>query len=330
MRRLLPLLLLICLLPARPAFAQSFGAGDIIAAVNALRASHGLAPYTVDSGLMAFALEHSQYQASIGQSTHTHSDGNSPGAHGVTENIASGSVEFMTVDLIISRIWADSVHMNTMIGYETGSVGAGVAVSAGNVYVTLNVRRGAGSGVSPAGTALAVAPVSTQIALVALVTAAPDPNGAVIHVVGYGQSLWSIAIAYGVKIDDLRNLNGLVAGSTDIYAGQRLLVRPAGSAPASVRTGETPASSPTLATLAQPSTAAPAAPAAPAASALLPPTAAPTLAPTLSPTPLPAPNSTRRPFAPIEDLNPRRLLAIALIAVGLIGLLVFLFKSFRR
>ena len=44
----------------------------------------------------------------------------------------------------------------------------------------------------------------------------------------YGQSLWSIAISYGTKIDEIKRLNNLV--SNEIYLGQKLLIKNAGTA----------------------------------------------------------------------------------------------------
>ncbi len=46
-----------------------------------------------------------------------------------------------------------------------------------------------------------------------LVTATPNPDGSLVHEVQEGQALWSIAIAYGVTLQDLYNLNGLVEGA---------------------------------------------------------------------------------------------------------------------
>jgi len=125
-----------------PASAQNFSAYDLIAAVNALRANQGLEPYQVDSGLMSYAQEHSEYQARTGISTHTHSDGLSPRAYGITENIANGTTSFMTLNLVINQIWADAIHMNTMVGYESGFAGVGIATSGDMVYITLDVRPG--------------------------------------------------------------------------------------------------------------------------------------------------------------------------------------------
>jgi spore germination protein YaaH len=56
----------------------------------------------------------------------------------------------------------------------------------------------------------------------------PREDGAVYHDVQYGQSLWSIAIAYGTKIDEIKRLNNLT--SNEIYLGQKLLIKNAGTA----------------------------------------------------------------------------------------------------
>ncbi len=57
-----------------------------------------------------------------------------------------------------------------------------------------------------------------------LIKVEPAADGSITHVVQSGQSLWMIAIHYGVKIDALRKLNHL--GSSDtIYIGQKIIVR---------------------------------------------------------------------------------------------------------
>ena len=60
--------------------------------------------------------------------------------------------------------------------------------------------------------------------IVPIIASTPDENGLVYHEVQYGQSLWAIAIEYGVKIDEIRALNNL-GTTTEIYQGDRLLVR---------------------------------------------------------------------------------------------------------
>jgi LysM repeat protein len=216
---------------ARPASAQQDLASELVALVNALRASYGLAPYTVDAGLMAIAQAHSQYQASIHQSTHQHSDGSGPPQLGVVENVAGGDFAYIDAQAVVYEIWADPVHMRTMTGYASGAMGVGVADDGETVYVTLEVVPGerAAKATGSAETRVAESEV-TPVAPTPLVSMTPRLDGSIVHVVGYGQTLWEIALAYGATVDQLRAWNNLPEGSSDIYAGQKLLVRPAGLA----------------------------------------------------------------------------------------------------
>jgi uncharacterized protein YkwD len=224
-----------------------------MALVNQLRRSHGLQPYTVDAGITAYAQQHSEYQASIQTSTHLHSDGQVSLAHGLVENVAGGSTGYLTAQAIVYEIWADPVHMKTMVGYASGAAGVGVATSGGLDYVTLNVRPG-GEQVIPtrAGSASFLDPGYTPIALQPLHTATMKPSGAVVHEVGYGQSLWAIALAYGVTSARIRELNGMAPDDSAIWAGQWLLIVPAGlvtPTPALAKTSPTAAAPPATRTV---------------------------------------------------------------------------------
>jgi LysM repeat protein len=84
--------------------------------------------------------------------------------------------------------------------------------------------------------------VSQYIIPVARATARPD--GDVIHEVKNGQSMWSIAIEYGVKIDQIQQLNNFL--STDLYPGQKLLVQKGATQPAPVPTATATALSASL------------------------------------------------------------------------------------
>jgi LysM repeat protein len=202
-------------------------AGEVIAAVNALRASQGLDEYSYDGGLAAYAQEHSEYMASIGTWTHTHSDGSTAGSRGYLENVATGQAGFLNAQNIVYQIWADAIHMKTMVGFAGGSAGVGIASKGGDIYVTLNVAPGAAVAQpnlnAPGGAGF------TPIALVPLATVTPKVNGAIVHEVGFGQSLWAIAVAYGVTGNRIRELNGMAADDVMIYDGQKLLIVPAGT-----------------------------------------------------------------------------------------------------
>lgn len=62
-------------------------------------------------------------------------------------------------------------------------------------------------------------------ATVPLVTMTVRPNGCMVHVVGAGQTLWAIALAYEVKVDDIRKLNNMGAEEVTIYPGETLVIR---------------------------------------------------------------------------------------------------------
>jgi LysM repeat protein len=107
-------------------------------------------------------------------------------------------------------------------------MGVGVADDGVTAYYTLEVRpagtpapEGGASGPGTASVPLTPVPLAT------LVPATPQPDGSIVHLVGYGQTLWSIALAYGIQVDQIRWWNNIDAGSNDIYVGQKLLVRPA-------------------------------------------------------------------------------------------------------
>lgn len=239
---LLAALILSALFP-RAARAQSESGYDIITQVNALRAAQGLEAYTVDSGLMAYAQQHSQYQADTQNSTHQHSDGSYAWGIGLNENIAVGSAGFMSPYIAVYQIWQDWVHLEPMIGYTSGQAGAGVALGAdGNVYYTLNVR--AGAPVAQSTSVPQQTPLRSQVTapFVPLITNTPNPEGVIIHIVGPGESLWGIAVSYGVTMDAIRGLNGMAASDTTIYEGQRLVIRTGVQALSPTPTGAQPLS----------------------------------------------------------------------------------------
>ena len=90
------------------------------------------------------------------------------------------------------------------------------------------------------GTALALG-VSPYIQPVVLATARPD--GDVIHQVQNGQSLWSIAIAYETKIEQIRRYNYIT--DLTIYSGQKSLVQKGATQPPPTPS-ETAVATPTL------------------------------------------------------------------------------------
>lgn len=57
-------------------------------------------------------------------------------------------------------------------------------------------------------------------------TSTPDEYGSIYHVVQQGESLWSIAISYGVTIQEIQHHNDFIDDSLVIRPGQKLLIIP--------------------------------------------------------------------------------------------------------
>ncbi len=228
--------------PAAPAPAVSFGAAsDLIAEVNALRAANGLPPYNVHPILMQIAQAHSEYQAAIGSVTHYGPNGERPFQRALaagypvagdlsrggffSENIMAGPD--LTPAEAVAAWQGDAPHLNTMLSPNLQDVGAGVAVSGGMVYYTLDAGLASGSAVSytpSTGDATAPPPNGSPTAVV-VIPNTPQEDGSIVHIVQPGETLWAIAVAYDVTVDDLIALNRL-SGAT-IYPGDRLLIRQA-------------------------------------------------------------------------------------------------------
>ena len=218
-------------------------ADEVINEVNTLRISKGLQPYTVDAGMMAYAQQHADYMASMKQGTHTHSDGSIPWQQGIHENVASGTAELMDSAFIVYQIWADDIHMKTMVGYDGGEIGVGVAFDGVDQWISLDVRTGPALISTPADSSTdyqtTIAP-ETPEPIIPVQICTPQPDGSIIHTIGYGQTLYQIANAYQVPLQSILDMNGLKDTSAMIYAGQRLLIRIAPTATNTPTITETP------------------------------------------------------------------------------------------
>jgi len=216
--------------------AQAGDPYSLIDAVNGLRAANGLPAYEANSILMSIAQAHSDYQAAIGQVTHSGSGGTAPrdraaaagygggGSFFISENIAGGTD--LSVDGAISMWLGDDPHIQTMLGANYRDIGAGVSEANGFVYYTIDVAyvAGAGNYVPPA----SITPGGpTPIPIYMVQTATPNPDGSVVHTVRSGQTLEGIAKAYGLSVIRLKDLNYLTGDA--IYVGDTLLIQAAGT-----------------------------------------------------------------------------------------------------
>ena len=239
--------LLISVLPARaevrhkPTFAGS--PLDLVDAVNALRASFGLAPYSISSLLMSTAQAQADFLAATGSITHS-----GPGGIGLTarllaagyplagdlslggfraENITGGE-ESMPAEAAVDQWVGDALHLNTMASQYLTEIGAGVAIRNGRVYYVIDAARPTTAGNPPAVATSVVdgSPIPENMGpeiMIPVSVSTPNADGNVFHDVKFGQTLWQIAITYDVKIEDIKRLNNLL--NNNIYPGSSLLIR---------------------------------------------------------------------------------------------------------
>jgi LysM repeat protein len=225
---------------ARPFFSEPIQtSGELISAVNSLRASNGLPPYSANPILMQIAQAHADYMAATGSVTHYGPDGSRPFQRALaagypvagdlsrggwfSENIQAGSG--LSPSGAVTAWQGDAPHLNTMLSPNLFDVGAGVSKNGSVVYYVLDAGASGTSSGNPGLPGTITAPGTPLVSqfMVPVTINTPEPDGSVFHEVQYGQSLWSIAIAYDTKIDSIKALNNLPGN--DIQPGQKLLVK---------------------------------------------------------------------------------------------------------
>jgi LysM repeat protein len=237
LRSVLLCLLALSALGRGAASAQSDCAYALIDEVNNLRASYGLAPFTVDPILMAVVQTQTDYRVATGGAYgHLGPYGERPrdraGAAGygagrtffLSENVIQGTG--LTIPEAVQWWTGDEPHLNTMIGQYYRDIGAGCGFSGDTAYYTINTGYVAG-GYSSSG--YYTTPAAEVPTLAPFYLSTPAPDGSVVHTVAAGQTLWTIAAYYDVDINVLRALNGF--GETPIlHPGDEVIVRaPQGS-----------------------------------------------------------------------------------------------------
>lgn len=217
---------------------------QLIDAVNNLRISNGLPALQVHPILMQSAQSQADYMAATGNITHARPNGTY-----TQQLLALGfplagdlSLGGFRAENIISSYgplvwdgvppgWQDAAHMNTMLSGNFTHIGAGISQSGETYYYAVDTAAATSSGQQQTTAAQILTSVpegssgSSGISefMVPVTLSTPRPDGNVYHKVQYGQSLWSIAIAYGTTIRNIQALNNLGEFST-VYQGQELLV----------------------------------------------------------------------------------------------------------
>ena len=220
-------------------------ASDLVAAVNAYRVANGYYAMTPNTLVNQAAQRHAEWIVATGQGGHIGEAGSDEtirvswtgygGGASIQcdENWASGA----TIEDALYGSWADWTHQEVMLnqwGNLYTDIGAGVAErSEGRYVMILNVCKVIGqeaSGDIPdtpvnEGDPAVVPTTDFSNYIYGVSIATPQSDGTVTHIVQYGQTLATIADAYGITIEELRALNGFAADFTAIWPDDELVIQ---------------------------------------------------------------------------------------------------------
>lgn len=203
---------------------------DLINAFNLLRAQNGYPSLIVDPILMYTAQQTADIMA-INQMTGHIGDvrGRVMAAGYGAGDIAWATENFMTGPASLDQImlgWSDELHMIPANNPYYEHIGAGIAEYSGVVYYVVHAAYTSDHIYKPATTPISGLPTySLQSQIIYPVqTATPRSDGRIYHIVKQGQTLWSIAIAYGTKIAAIISYNNISPDQPTIYIGERLYI----------------------------------------------------------------------------------------------------------
>jgi LysM repeat protein len=322
---------LLVLLPLL-SFAGSSSAqvGDpyaLLDAVNQLRDANGLQPYQMNSALMISAQGHSNYQASQGTWSHVGVGGSDETQRAIAAGYGSGAsvmcdenVAFglnLSPQACVEAWMSDAPHLSNLLSTRYLDAGAGATTDAsGRIFYTLDVCYVIGSSRSSQNPTLApgTLPTSTPTTepFFSVQTVTPGVDGAFIHEVQAGQSLYSIVEAYGITLDELLALNNLTQNSV-LQPGDLLIIREAPPATPTLENTTTPTQLPVTPTRR------------PTRTSTTPPQASPTLEKTATPQVA----STRAPLA-VENIMEEVLPVVILVLAVAGGVLVLIGSALKR
>ncbi len=221
---------------------------DLVDAVNALRVANGLPAYQVNSILMNISQAHSEYMASVGIVTHYGADGSRPFQRAlsagypvagdlslggfISENITAGINK--TIEQAVEDWQGDQPHLLTMLSPDLRDIGAGIAAAGDYIYYTIDASKSTGGtpvsipGVVNTPNLTPLSPTATRwhAPTATILPNTPNADGSIIHIARSGDTLFAIAIAYGVPYNDILKLNGLQLTSI-IIEGKHYVIREA-------------------------------------------------------------------------------------------------------
>lgn len=226
---------------------------QVIEVINQARVAYGLQALMIDPILMSVAQATAEIMAANQMQGHIGDVRGRVMAAGYGGGDAAWATENFVVlppganAMDILQAWADDEHMIPVVNPNYQHIGAGVAIAPdGMVYYVLQAAYTSHGWYRPNPTRRPGTPSPTVDTVSQIIypvrTVTPQPDGRLIHVVQQGQTLWSIAVAYGVHIADLQRLNYYPDDYFTVYVGQRLVIPT--RAMVSMRVTETPAVQP--------------------------------------------------------------------------------------
>lgn len=294
--------------------ANTVTAGDLISLINSIRTSNGNPALKENSILDGTAQATAEEMADEDLSG---AIGNVKGRIAAA-GYASGANFFATENWAayqdgatlswLQSVWSDAEHMIPMLNPYYKDIGAGVATSSSGrvVYIVHAAYIVGGSyAESNGGDTSSTATESVSQIMMPVVTSTPHADGSVVHGVLQGQTLWSIAIAYGTHINIISALNGL--SGTYLYVGEQLLM---------------PSAMPTIIPTITPTILTP-------TSTITPTRMLPTMDLTSGPTLLPSKTPAAASISVSEFVLDRRTLGIIIIIICALGLGVAMFTALR-
>lgn len=239
---ILSLILIGCfLIPNSVAEAAAVSAYDLIVAVNSYRYENGLDELPTNVYLMAAAQNQATYLANTYGSTPPGETEGHLGEGGSDATDRAEQVGYLIItgvqvreswagvdastslETLLHTTWGDSDNTSVMMHDYATQIGAGVAQVDNIVYYVVNIS--VDYSTSPTSSTLTGKTTETP-GVVPVAVSTPLSDGSVIHVVEKGQALWSIAITYGVTVDQIQILNNL-SDNAAIYEGDNLIIRAA-------------------------------------------------------------------------------------------------------
>ena len=148
---------------------------------------------------------------------------------------------------------------------------------------------------------------ATAVPLSPVITSTPGENGIIIHTVQFGETLWTIAEAYGIPINEILQNTGLSLATTEVFEGQELIIQKATDPTPTITSSATP----------DPGTPTPTQP-------------RPTMTPFPTRTPLPTTTPTPEPSIWHQAFGEGTKVGLGLIVFSAIGIVLVIYLGFIK